>query len=82
MSETINTPNVVRIPEVNTYTYTINVFKFTMTQKVYFKAQNVLSSPIPPGFKDRINYIDFRMHRIELMLTVCLNSYLMFDKLV
>ena len=39
------TPNAVRIPE-GQYTYTISLFKFTMTQKVYFKVQSHLGSKI------------------------------------
>ena len=42
------TPNAVRVPGWSVvYMYTINLFKFTMAQKVYCKAQNALSSPIP-----------------------------------
>ena len=53
------------------YTYTINLFKFTMTRKGYFKAQNVLSSPIPPVIKDRI-ILTPAIHIYKVVISVCL----------
>ena len=45
-----------------------------MTRKVYFKAQNVLSSPIQSGIKDKIILTpDFKGHVKYLTMTRVLN---------